>query len=753
MSLVTRMIRIVGAFGAVVILAQPASAAGSSQTITFPPIGTQTVGVPLTLSATASSGLPVNFVSSPSNVCTVSGNSASFIAEGACFITASQAGDSAYLPAVSVQSFSVYPTNTTTKPSVTSKIAASAGKPQTLTVSVQVSSVTRVNGGNVFVSAEPFGTATTGVVTAGVATASIVLPANLPAGTFPITAVFLGTPQDFPSVGTTTFTVGGAAPPPPTFTVGGTVSGLPSGDSITLLDNGTGKLIVSANGQFTFSSTLASGAKYNVTVGSQPSGEVCGTTNGSGTISSVNITNVVVSCASTATTGSTAFSALSVGNARIAMVPLNLFDSATANYGVAPIAIDGTTLLTGSFVATSFPIQACSTDSANLTAICINYSSSKVAVLNFTKFVTTFNIADIGEAEYDTGVPQSTTAFSGAQCIICGVVAVPSLQSFAVSAFDGYHVYAYPGANTAENTTLTPSSVYPVPIAENFTLSNAKNWLISPDYEPTGGTRALRLIDLVAKKAYTWTTFTDNCNASETTACENFQATYVDAAAFDDTTKVLMLDDESGNAQLAVDLSQAVFNAASSTFSAPSAYSDYSGLQSQVGVEMSGILASSVGHWAFTVAEFGNAIVGVAQLPSTSGSGGSITVPPPDPIYLDLSSLVDYTPCSSALVGGRDPHAQGYTLSSAGVPLGLLVSGDSACVAVINFAALKKAPTLPSPSENVVDLNGYDPIKAGAIALYAVPSARTAASAATKAAPKAAKKPPAEIFGAPLNHR
>ena len=60
-----------------------------------------------------------------------------------------------------------------------------------------------------------------------------------------------------------------------TFTIGGTVSGLTTGTSVTLLDNGSDSLAVTANGKFTFKTALATGATYNVTVGTQPSGLVC----------------------------------------------------------------------------------------------------------------------------------------------------------------------------------------------------------------------------------------------------------------------------------------------------------------------------------------------------------------------------------------------------------------------------------------------------------------------------------------------
>jgi hypothetical protein len=85
------------------------------------------------------------------------------------------------------------------------------------------------------------------------------------------------------------------------FTIGGTVSGLNSGTSVTLLDNGNGALKVSANGAFTFATALAGGAAYNVTVSVQPMGETCTVTGGSGTVGSANVTTVKVACTTAAT--------------------------------------------------------------------------------------------------------------------------------------------------------------------------------------------------------------------------------------------------------------------------------------------------------------------------------------------------------------------------------------------------------------------------------------------------------------------
>lgn len=73
-----------------------------SQTITFNPIPAQVVGGTLTVSATASSGLPVAFSVVPNGNCSVSGSVVTFLNVGNCGVVASQAGNSSYAAAPAV---------------------------------------------------------------------------------------------------------------------------------------------------------------------------------------------------------------------------------------------------------------------------------------------------------------------------------------------------------------------------------------------------------------------------------------------------------------------------------------------------------------------------------------------------------------------------------------------------------------------------------------------------------------------------
>jgi Zn-dependent metalloprotease len=79
----------------------------ASQTITFTPLADKTWGdADFTISATASSGLPVSF--STAGGCSVSGATAHIIAPGTCTVTASQQGSSAFHAAPSVsRSFAI----------------------------------------------------------------------------------------------------------------------------------------------------------------------------------------------------------------------------------------------------------------------------------------------------------------------------------------------------------------------------------------------------------------------------------------------------------------------------------------------------------------------------------------------------------------------------------------------------------------------------------------------------------------------
>ncbi len=79
------------------------------------------------------------------------------------------------------------------------------------------------------------------------------------------------------------------------YTVGGSASGL-AGAGLVLQLNGAETLPVASDGPFTFSTELADGAAYAVTIAAAPPGQVCSLANASGTIAGADVVDVEVSC-------------------------------------------------------------------------------------------------------------------------------------------------------------------------------------------------------------------------------------------------------------------------------------------------------------------------------------------------------------------------------------------------------------------------------------------------------------------------
>ena len=83
------------------------------------------------------------------------------------------------------------------------------------------------------------------------------------------------------------------------YTVSGTVDGMVGGGMV-LQNNGGDDRIISANGQFSFTTPLTDGSTYSIRVkpNFQPTNpsQTCSVSNGSGTINGAPVSNVVVNC-------------------------------------------------------------------------------------------------------------------------------------------------------------------------------------------------------------------------------------------------------------------------------------------------------------------------------------------------------------------------------------------------------------------------------------------------------------------------
>ena len=136
---------------------------------------------------------------------------------------------------------------------------------------------------------------------------------------------------------------------PSKFTIGGKVSGLAGSTSVVLEDNGGDALTVSSNGAFTFKTSITSGDPYAVTVKTQPSGQTCTVSGGSGKVGSANVTSVAVSCTTSSSMGSPFWIPFA------ASPVTGTTGGKTGLFVIASNAIASTTPPTPTFVTTSIP--------------------------------------------------------------------------------------------------------------------------------------------------------------------------------------------------------------------------------------------------------------------------------------------------------------------------------------------------------------------------------------------------------------
>ncbi|WOB09499.1 hypothetical protein [Piscinibacter gummiphilus] len=131
-------------------------------------------------------------------------------------------------------------------------------------------------------------------------------------------------------------------------TVGGTLTGLPSGTSVVLQNNGKDNLTLTQNGRFTFNNTLDDGDDYNVTVLTDPAGAQCTPSNNTGTINSKgdDVENVLVTCTATGNITGTV-TGVPAGTAATLLLTLpsstaTLVVSADGNFAFSGIQPNGT---------------------------------------------------------------------------------------------------------------------------------------------------------------------------------------------------------------------------------------------------------------------------------------------------------------------------------------------------------------------------------------------------------------------------
>ncbi len=176
----------------------------------------------------------------------------------------------------------------------------------------------------------------------------------------------------------------GSSPSPTQYTIGGTVTGL-TGTGLVLQDNGGSNLGVSQNGSFTFSAMVSSGGAYSVTVMTQPSGQTCTVSGGSGT-ATANVTSVAVACAATGanvTIGGTVTGLTGTGLVLQDNGGNNLSVASNGAFTFTTALASGTAYAVTVSTQPSSPSQNCTvangtgtTGSANVTAVAVSCGSS-----------------------------------------------------------------------------------------------------------------------------------------------------------------------------------------------------------------------------------------------------------------------------------------------------------------------------------------------------------------------------------------
>ena len=209
--------------------------------------------------------------------------------------------------------------------------------------------------------------------------------------------------------------------PPQMYTIGGSVTGLASGASIVLLDNNGDALTVSANGTFVFATALSSGSTYVITVRTQPTGQTCSVSAGSGTVGSANVSNVVVSCTTNTYTIGGTIQGLSSSGLVLANGSDTLKVSANATGFTMPTAVTDSTAYDVT-VESNPPALSCTVTngtgtvaSADVTNISVSCQPGAESVLYSFKGGTTdgaYSYSTLIQA--NDGNLYGTTSFGGA---------------------------------------------------------------------------------------------------------------------------------------------------------------------------------------------------------------------------------------------------------------------------------------------------------------------------------------------------
>jgi hypothetical protein len=389
-----------------------------SQTINFSGPTVRVFGDPaFTLSATATSGLPVSFTSSDANVATISGSTITIVGAGSTTITASQVGNVNYSAATPVQrvftvnkaaqviTFTTLATKTVVDGNFNLAATSTSGLPVSYTIdntnvaTISGSTVTIVGAGITYIYALQAGNANYNAATI-VEQRLTVTKANqtITFGTLPIMS--FGDPS-FTLMGTSSSAL------PVSYTSSNTSVATVSGSTLTIVGVGTSTITASQAGNVNFNTATSVAqnltvvkANQSITFGTlvaktfgEAAFELSATTSSGLTISytssNMNVATVSGNTATIVGVGSTTITAVQAGNGN--------FNPATAVQQSLTVGKANQTITFNALpikVVTDIPFALSSTTSSGLP---VTYTSSNPAVATISG--TTVTIVAVGTTD------------------------------------------------------------------------------------------------------------------------------------------------------------------------------------------------------------------------------------------------------------------------------------------------------------------------------------------------------------------
>ena len=338
-------------------------------------------------------------------------------------------------------------------------------------------------------------------------------------------------------------------------------------------------------------------------------------------------------------------------------------------------------------VATAHTVNSCSSNSATGNTVCVA-NDTDVYILNGTTLKSTLTSGATGSA-----------SFSGGSCMNCGVVVDSSTNTavLAMGVSGSPSGSGYQTLNLATNTFAAAVNS-PTGVSEDIAVDPIRHLILSPNEQ---GTYEL------AQTSPSTAVFQNKIVPipTPTPAGAPNPTKDLDSAGEDCTTGIALSTDEfTGNLFIA-DLKQATFTTGTpSTWSAASQFQNFPEFDTfEAGT--SGIAVAPGSHFGVVTGEFGGALEGVIQLPSTSGSG--------IPKVTDwVAFTVPDDPSSKPWSEGLDPHTvTAYVSRNSGKAFGVLGNSTFTFLAVVDLEGLLKAPR----TGHVVN----NPIPAGLITFVA----------------------------------